>query len=235
MEKKSVLLILCLISAIFACEKKEDIETLFKEAEKMEADILKSLDTIDQYRNKYERILIAAPESEFAPVACYKLGKLNEVFGHYDEAIEYYRKLLSYYPEHPVCVDGLFNTAQIYRLHLKKIEDAITAYNQLIAFYPENSKTFQALLQLGQLSCQNEKWEEAIDYFQQIVAEYPDNKICDDLYFRIADILLAKLSDKPKAIKMYQDILKIYPNSSWIEYAKARLDTLTQGSAKDEK
>ena len=77
MTGKTVFLIVCLISILFACEKKQNIETLFHEAEKLEADILKSLDTIAKYRDNYERILIDAPESEFASVACYKLGKLK--------------------------------------------------------------------------------------------------------------------------------------------------------------
>jgi len=235
MTGKTGLLIVCLISILFGCEKKQNIETLFYEAEKLEADILKSLDTIAKYRDNYERILVDAPESEFAPVACYKLGKLNEIFGHHNEAIDYYRKLLINYPEHPFCADGLLNTGQIYQVHLKKTEEAITAYNQLLSFYPESDAVFQALLQLGQLSCRNDKWEEAIDYFQMVVAKYPENKICDDLCFRIADILQVKIADKPKAIQMFQDIIDNYPNSTWIKHANTRLVLLTQGGAEDAK
>jgi len=235
MTGKTGLLIVCLISILFGCEKKQNIEKLFHEAEKLEPNILKSLDTIAKYRDNYEKILVEVPKSGFAPSACYKLGKLNEIFGHHTEAIEYYRKLLSNYPEHPFCADGLLNTGQIYQEHLKKTEEAVTAYNQLLSFYPESDAAFQALLQLGQLSSRNEKWKEAIDYFQMVVARYPEDKICDDLCFRIADIMQVKMADKQKAIQMFQDLIENYPNSTWIKHAKTRLVALTQGGAEDEK
>ncbi|UCE04496.1 MAG: tetratricopeptide repeat protein [bacterium] len=234
MVRKIFPLILVILLIYSSCGKKDSIESLFHEAENLEADILKSVNTISQCRANYEKILLDAPESEFAPIACYKLGKLNEIFGHYDEALDYYRKLVSYYPENPVSADGLFNIAQINQLHLDNIEEAITAYEQLITFYPNSEKIFQALLQMGQLSCQQDEWEQAIEYFEQIVVKYPENKICDDLYFRMADILQFKIEEETKAIQMYQHLVENYPDSPWIKYAEKRLTELSEGGNKNE-
>ncbi len=218
------------ISLIFSgCEKKESIESLYRNAEKMEGDILKSINIIAQNRANYEKILLEAPDSEFAPLACYKLGKLNEIFGHYEEAINYYQKLLVQYSGHQVCADGLFNMAQIYQLHLNKTDEAVTSYTQLVTFYPDEKVSFQGLLQLGQLLSDKGKWEDAVYYFQSMVEKYPDQPICDDIYFRMGDILQHQIKDDNKAIEMYQTIVVKFPNSSWIKFCRMRLAELKQG------
>jgi len=150
MKGKIILLILGIVLICTGCGKKEPIESLYRDAEKLEANILKNVNTISQCRSSYEKILLEAEDSEFAPLACYKLGKLNEIFGHYDEAIDYYKKLLSLYPEHPICADGLLSMAQIYQLHLDKNEEAMAIYQQLVTFYPDQTVSFEGYLQLGQ-------------------------------------------------------------------------------------
>jgi len=228
MGKKIFILMLGIIFIISACENKDTIESLYGKAEKMEGDILKSLELIAQYRANYEKILLDAPKSEFAPLACYKLGKLNEIFGHYDEAIDYYQKLLVHYPEHRICVEGLFNMAQIYHLHLNNSDEAITTYTQLVHFFPDEPTSAQGLVQLGQLLSREEKWEDAVYYFQTIVDKYPDQSICDDLYFRMGDIFQHKIKDTTRAIEMYKTVVEKYPNCSWVKYARLRLAALNQ-------
>jgi len=230
MLKKIAILFIGSIFIFSACEKKDSIESLYQNAEKMEGDILKSVATITRYRANYEKILLEAPESELAPLACYKLAKLNEIFGHYQDAVDYYQRLLVQYPEHPICVDGLFNMAQIYQLHLNKSDDAITAYTQLVHFYPEDEVMFQGLLKLGQLLSEQEKWEEAVFYFQKLVEKYPEHKICADLYFRMGDIFQNKIKNASKATEMYQAVVERYPNSSWVKFSQQRLAELKQGS-----
>jgi len=230
MKKIFLILILCLISIFSNCKNNENIKSVFLKAEKLETGILKSINSIAQCKANYEKIIIEAPDSEFAPIACYKLGKLNEIFGHYEEAIEYYQKLTSIYPEHPVCGNGLFATAQIYQLHLNKPEIAILTYDQLIRLYPENKSVFQAHIEIAQIYCQTEKWESAVQAFQQILNKYPEKKIADDISFRMADITQFKLKDDSTATEMFQNLIKKFPNSSWVKYAESRLADLKNKS-----
>lgn len=224
---KRINLIFCLLLLFLACEKKgNDIVNTFRQAEQLEADIIKDIDKISRCRDNYEKVLKFAPESEMAPVACYKLGKLNQIFGHYDEAIEFYQKLLTYYPEAPVCASGLFDMAQTCQLHLDRTDDAISTYQQFIALYPGHEMILPALLQQGQLYCQELEWELALENFQQIVTRFPENKICDDLYFRMADIFHFELDKYPQAMQMYQNLKDNYPASPWIKNAESRLAEL---------
>lgn len=225
MMKKISILFMGIVFIFSACEKKDSMESLYRNAEKMEGDILKSVNAIARYRANYEKILLDAPESNLAPLACYKLAKLNEIFGHYPDAIDYYQKLLVHYPGHPICAEGLLNMAQIYHLHLNKSDEAVTTYTQLVNFYPDEKASFQGLVQLGQLLSEKEKWEDAVYYFQTIVEKYPDDKIGADLYFRMGDIFQHKLKNPAKAAEMYQSVVKKFPNSSWVKFARQRLDT----------
>jgi len=230
MIRKIAILILGIVLIFSACEKKDSIESLYRDAEQKEGEILKSVDTIARYRANLEKVLLEAPESELAPLACYKLAKLNEIFGHYEDAIDYYQKLLVQFPGHRICAEGLFNMAQIYQLHLNKNDDAITAYTQLAHFYPDEKVTNQGLIQMGQLLSETEKWEDAVFYFQKIVEKYPTQPICDALYFRMGDILQHKIKNTAKAVEMYRMVVEKYPGSSWIKFAQQRLDALQQGS-----
>jgi TolA-binding protein len=233
MIRKIALLMIGFSLLFSACDKKNSIESLYRDAEKMEPEILKSVDVIARYRANYEKILREAPESEFAPQACFKLAKLNEIFGHSEDAIDYYRKLLVQYPGHPLCADGLFNLASLYQLHTGT-DEAITAYTQLVNFYPDKKVAFQGLVQLGQLLSEKEKWQDAVYYFQTIVDKYPDQPICDGLCFRMGDILQNKVQDRAKAVAMYQKVIEKYPGSSWVQFAQERLKTLNQGEQKNE-
>lgn len=233
--KKITLIFLFVISTIVACNKSENIKTVFHKTEKLESSILKSINSIAECRDSYEKILIEAPESEFAPIACYKLGKLNEIFGHYEDAIDFYQKLASLYPEHPVCSDGLFNIAQIYQVHLNQGEKAIFAYNQFIGLYPDNKAVLTAQIEIGQIYCQKEKWESAVNTFQQFLSKYPEEKIADDISFRIADIYSFKLKDNSTATEKYLALINNYPNSNWVNYAEERLAQLKEGEKKNEK
>lgn len=229
MMKKISILFIGIIFIFSACEKDDSIGSLYRNAEQLEGDILKSVNTIARYRASFEKILLDAPESDFAPLACYKLAKLSEIFGHYQEAIDYYQKLLVQFPEHRICAEGLFNMAQIYQVHLNKNDDAITTYTQLVHFYPDEKVVLQGMMQLGQLLSAKEKWEDAVYYLQAIVEKYPDQPICDVLYFRWGDIVQHEIKNPAKAIEIYQTLMEKYPKSSWVKFAQKRLEVLKQG------
>lgn len=233
MRRNIFLLILGFSLVYSACERKETAESLYRDAERMEAEILKSTAAIDRCRANYEKILRDAPQSEFAPQACYKLAKLNEIFGHNDEAINCYRKLFLQYPGHPLCAEGLYNIAQIYP-STSGTDEAITAYTQLVSFYPDEKVALQGLLQLGQLLSDKGEWQDAVYYYQTFVEKYPHEPVCDDLCFRMGDILQNKINDKAGASAIYRKVVEKYPASSWVPTAQKRLDALNQGDQKNE-
>lgn len=226
MKAKIGIAMLGVMLMLLDCERNESPASLHRQSEKLEKDILNSVAVITQYRANYEQILQEAADGELASQACYKLARLNEIFGHYEEAVDYYQKLLVQYPDQPICAEGLFNLAQVYELHLDRKADAATTYGQLVHFYPEGKFALPALLRLGQLMSEQGNWAEATFYFQQLVAKFPDHKIGADVYFRLGDILELKMNDTTRAAAMYQKILDAFPDNTWAKFARKRLDSL---------
>jgi len=234
MRQKYLISLTVFILFIASCEKKDKTERLFVEAQKLEAQIIQGLNTISRCKSNYEKILLEAPDSQFAPIACFKLGKLNEVFGHYDEAVEFYQKLLTVYPAHKLGAEALLNIAQINHFHLDQKDAARETYKQVIAFYPHSEEKLKALLQLGQYCSSQEDWADAVDYFRQIVSEYPEKSISDDVCFRVGDILQQQLKDSTQAREMYELLLNQFPTSPWTTYAANRLREFNQGGTSHE-
>ncbi|MBN2001401.1 tetratricopeptide repeat protein [candidate division KSB1 bacterium] len=228
MIRKSINILLIGVLCLFGCQKKDPISDLFSRAEKLETDIMNSVTTISECRAKYQTILKEAPESKYAPVACFKLAKLNEIFGHYEEAVENYKKLLAYYPQHQLCPEALFNIAQIYRLYLDDKDEALLVYDQVIQHHFNENLTTKSLLNKGQIYCGKADWQEAVDTYTSFFSGYPTHKLCDDVLYRMSDILEHQLQDTVQAVNNYQTLVSKYPGS-WAEYSKNRIKKLKGG------
>lgn len=233
--KKSIFLLI-LLAGLFAwsCQKEQSLKTSFEKIESLESDVLGSIAAIEKYRNGLEQILLEAPDSKYAPQVWFKLAKLNEVFGHYDKAVDYYKNLVILFPGEPISSDGLFNLAQIYELHFANDKKAIEAFCQFITLYPNNKSTVTAYLKLGQLYCKQNDWARGIGMFELIIQKFPTNGITDDVQFRVADILDNKMNDKLKALAAYQLVAANYPGSPWANPAKKRIEKLTLGGENNE-
>ncbi|MBN1349494.1 tetratricopeptide repeat protein [candidate division KSB1 bacterium] len=235
MKNKSIIFIVLAVALLFACENKDKTEMLFQEAEQRERDIVRGIDAIAQCRANYEKILLNDPTSKLAPVACLKLGKLSEIFGHYEEAIDTYRKLLSAFPEDTSCAAALLSMAKIYQSQLGERRKALELYDQLILVYPQTGAAFEGMVQRGMILTDYKKWQQAIEAFEAIIKNHPNHKICDDLAFRIADIWQIQLQDSLKAAEAYQHLIRTFPRSSWIKYSQERLTQIAQGGFTNEK
>jgi len=234
MKKRMFTLTVVASLAIWACQIEHSTNPSFKDLEKMESKILTTVSDIETYRAGLERILTESPESDYAPRAWFKLAKLNEVFGQYEKAVEYYSNLISLFPGDSLSGYSLFNLAQIYELHLKREKKAMTTYQQLITLYPSNQSVITAHLKLGQLYCKQNDWIQSIATFQLLLKKYPKNNLCDDVQFRIADIWDHQVKNNSEALASYQSLLEMYPGSPWVAQAETRIKQLSQGGDHDE-
>lgn len=228
------ILLFCLLG-LLACQKRDPIADLFKEAEALEADIIRGYDSIARCRTSYEQILLEAPASPLAPVACFKLGKLNELFGHPEMALSYYRELAATYPQHALCAEGLYQMARIYQFRLSNPEQALKTYQQLIRFYPASPFKIQAYLEQAQLYLAQGEIERAAVKFEQIITEFPGHALGDDVSFRLGDLFEKQLQRPEQAQKWYQKVVDNYPTSSWANSARSRLASLAKGVHDEEK
>lgn len=223
MIRKYLLLPIIIIIVISGCEKRDPLQKIFNEAEVLESKIVQNYHSITTCRANYEQILIHAPESPYAPTACFKLAKLNEVLGHYDDALAYYQKLISTYPNNDFAADGLLSMAKIYQFHLNKTDDAIQTYQQFLAFYPENPACSDACLQQANLLIREEKFTAAVVKFKELINKFTNHELKDDIYFRLGTLYEHQLKDSVSAGSWYQLLLKEYPGTSWARFAQQQL------------
>lgn len=234
MKKNIILLIIISSLCFWACEEQHASRPSLKDIEKQENEILNCINKIEKYRVSLEQILEDLDETENSPQLWFKLAKLNEVFGHYDKAVEYYKNLVTLFPDEPSSGDGLYNLAQIYDLHLDQNHNAKIAYQQFITLFPMNKSVAAAHIKLGQIYCWQNEWEKAIDIFEMIINKFPEHRICDDVQFRIADILEHRIKDISGASAAYQQVVENYPDSPWTVPSRNRIEHLTDGGDSDE-
>ena len=104
----------------------------------------------------------------------------------------------------------LFAEAQAYS-EKSDFNDAIRIYRRILKLYPESQTSHRALLLMGLVYSQNLKDDkQAETIFQKFVEKYPDG---EKLLYDEAQSLSEK-GDFNAAIKIYEEILKLYSESA---------------------
>ena len=211
-----------------SCSSERSLESEFQQLQS-------SMTTIAAFKERCEVIIKDSREHKDKPEAVFYLGRLNELFDHYEEAVDYYRYLLIAFPEHALCSEGLYRIGYIHENHIGNRTKAKTAYDQLIAFYPESPFVEKAILSYAQLSSEQKQWQQAMDYFKQYLANYPESRINDDINYRLADIMQSGIKDTVQAEILYRQFLIDYPQSSWRVYAEKKIERMQNSEVRSQK
>jgi TolA-binding protein len=214
---KLAVIILCLFWQ--GCRSEQRLETAFQQLQENMANIA-------SFKERCETIVKDPGENGEKPIAAFYLGRLNELFGHYDEAIKQYRYLLTAFPEHTYCSESLYRIGYIDQNNIGDKTKAKEAYYQLICMYPASSFAEQALINHAQLSCEQNAWQQAMDSFNQYLTKYPASKITEDIKYRLADIMQSGIKDTVQAAVLYEQFLADYPHSSWCIFAEKKLEAI---------
>lgn len=102
----------------------------------------KSYDTGDfeLASKKFEQFLIKYPQDNLTPLALYYAAKLRK---KPEEAINYYKKLISKYPKSKVASDALHNIAQ-YHYALGEYQEMLEIYEKILSTYPSSNSAESA-------------------------------------------------------------------------------------------
>ena len=234
MKNITMTIFIFILIAISGCSERNEIESIYRETESLEARIYDCAEDIARYKENCEAILKAYPRSEFADDALYKLGMLNELFGHYKDAVAYYEKLSMHFPEHEMSASAIYRSAEIYHDHLEDADMAAGLYLTVARRYPKSALAAEALISLGQIAGRRGKWAEAVGYYKEFLGKSPEHPSCDALRFRTADIYQYQLKRPAEARKMYENLIESQPGSAWATQAELRLRQITEGGGSDE-
>lgn len=109
------------------------------------------------------------PQSSLADEALLKAGELAEKLKNYDQAENYYRRVISEYPLAEKMEEGF-----LWRNHISEVE--INSINELYNYYDKysNSSVDLAWLKVAHCYISQGKLEQAQEVLQNLIALYPD-------------------------------------------------------------
>jgi tetratricopeptide (TPR) repeat protein len=105
---------------------------------------------------------------------------------------------------------------------------AIDTLESLLKRFPQATIVPQALFDLGDLYAGQQRFDIAIERLQKILAQYPESVVGDRALFRLAEIHETGLRDTRKAQTLYEQLLKDYPQSLYLEEARRRARDLAE-------
>jgi TolA-binding protein len=105
---------------------------------------------------------------------------------------------------------------------------AVDTLEALLQRFPRATITPQALFSLGNLYVGQQQFDLAIDNMRRILNKYPESVLGDRALFRLAEIYDVGLRDSRKAQEFYEQLLRDYPQSLYLEEARRRARALAQ-------
>jgi tol-pal system protein YbgF len=110
-------------------------------------------------------------------------------------------------------------------LKAKEYDKAIPAFQRFIEQYPNSTYSANAHYWLGQLLFTKGKLAEAKQAFNVVVSQYTNSSKRSDAILKLATVE-QKQNNNARAISLYQQLIKEYPQSSAAKLAQPRLDAL---------
>lgn len=108
----------------------------------------------------------------------------------------------------------------------QKIAAAKDTLEKILSENLRHSLTDEVLWSLAHIEIKAANYTKSIEYLERIVTEYQYDILSDDAYFKMAQIYEKNLSDREKAMELYQNFLTKYPGSIHTDESRKRYRTL---------
>jgi tetratricopeptide (TPR) repeat protein len=136
------------------------------------------------------------------------LQRLAGETGHWPKLAALYSSELEKIEDTRRQVDMLLRLAAVYEEETGQVDEAIDTYRRVVEAEPDNR---QALTSLDRLYTRGQQWEQLAEVVRREIRIAATDQDIVALTFRLAQIYELALSDLPKAIEAYRDILTADP------------------------
>jgi tetratricopeptide (TPR) repeat protein len=107
-----------------------------------------------------------------------------------------------------------------------KYTEAIALLNDILKRFPSSLLLDDALISIGDLYKSAGQYQQALTAYQRLVEEYPESIYSDQAMFNAAELYQTRLSEKEKAVTLYESFLERFPNSLLVGEARKRIRVL---------
>lgn len=200
------------------------IAEMFALAERIAVEKTSSVFGLWDYRDRqkavdaFEKIVVAAPYSDYAPRALFTIAGLYKEKGDQLMAIDTYERLISGYPNHAMSADAFIGAADLYRSLVAgapydqgATNQAIRYYEEFVALYPSDERVTEAKGKLAQM--------------QEVLAQSKLN---------LALFYLDKRGNTKAAVSLLHETIQTAPQSQSAMQAQEVLEQIANGSRKKE-
>lgn len=159
----------------------------------------------------FKKVVDVYKNSEFAPKALFRIGKIYSAQKDQKRAADYYIELINQYPEASETGDAQFELAKIYHYSFKDLNEALTNYKMLAQAFPENKNFNSALMNAGKISEELGDYQDALNSYMMIVE---NNNVTDETMAALKNILriqLEILKDYSQAAQVYLLMAQMFP------------------------
>ena len=105
---------------------------------------------------------------------------------------------------------------------------AVDTLENLLKYFPESNISPQALFSLGNLYAGQQRFDFALARFRKILSDHPASVVGDRALLRLAEVHEFGLRDLRQAQSLYEQLLKDYPQSLFLEEARRRARELAE-------
>lgn len=155
------------------------------------ASLLKKLGKLDQARETYEKALAASSGTQH-PLVMIRLGDLLYQSGKPSEALQYYDKLISQYPDDALVTEATYKSVMA-NLAVQKItaDQALKSLSDLLEKHAGDAQAPSILFGMGELAFNKQDYVNAQTSFESLAKNYPQSDLADDAYYWAGKAALA--------------------------------------------
>jgi TolA-binding protein len=204
---------------ILAVESEFAVARLYAAKEEFES----SRKQLKSIMTKYSKSAVVSSEALFL------IGNTYQIQNKWESALEQYKKLISEYPlttrglEIPIYIAQYYKAKAQPNRMFTAFGEAIDHYRALAVKYPDSPLAYKAYTLAASCYGATKDWRNALDILNTISDKFKSKVRLDAVLWEMALIYKKELKDDLKTKETIERLIKEYPDSRFINPAKALL------------
>ena len=161
--------------------------------------------------NTLQKLLDKYPKSVYYDDALYEAGQASLIAGENEQAVKYFRKVMSDYPLGIFARKAELGEALVY-YNTKQDDRALVAYKKIIQKYPNTDESGQALVQIKNISISQNKVDEYFDFVKSIPNSDLSKTAEDSLTYEAAELRYTQ-GNCEGAIQDFTNYIERFPDA----------------------